>query len=72
VPPAGRVNRGRHGFAPAAGLEKLDRTLVQDREAQRRALDRVLHDPPSKDPAYLAALRTLGARAELVAECKKL
>jgi hypothetical protein len=60
-------------FHPSpTGLDKPDRSLVQDREAQRRALERVLHDPPSKDPAYLAALRTLGARAELVAECKKL
>jgi hypothetical protein len=30
----------------------------------------VLDNPPSKDPAYLAALRTLGARAELVAEAR--
>jgi hypothetical protein len=60
-------------FHPSpTGLEELDRALVHDREAQRRALERVLDNPPSKDPAYLAALRTLGARAELVTECNKL
>jgi hypothetical protein len=66
------VDSGTLFHPTPAGLDKLDRSLVQDREAERRALERVLHDPPSKDPAYLAALRTLGARAELVAECKKL
>lgn len=66
------VDSGTLFHPTPAGLEKLDRSLVQDREAQRRALERVLRDPPSKDPAYLAALRTLGARAELVAECQKL
>jgi len=60
-------------FHPSpAGLEKLDRALVADREARRKALERLLDNPPSKDPQYLAALHTLGADARLVAECKKL
>jgi len=66
------VDSGTLFHPTPTGLEKLDRSLVQDREAERRALERVLHDPPSNAPAYLAALRTLGARAELVAECQKL
>lgn len=66
------VDSGTLFHPTPTGLEKLDRSLVQDREAERRALERVLHDPPSKAPAYLAALRTLGARAELVAACQKL
>jgi hypothetical protein len=43
--------------------------MVKPHEAYRAALEHVLDDPPSNGPTYLAALRTLGANAKLVAEC---
>jgi hypothetical protein len=53
-------------------LEKIDRAMVKPHEAYRAALEHVLDNPPSNAPTYLAALRTLGATAKLVAECKAL
>lgn len=66
------VDSGTIFHPTPASLEKLDRQLVKPHEAYRAALERVLDNPPSNDPAYLAALRTLGAAPKLVAECKAL
>lgn len=66
------VDSGSFMHPTPTGLEKLDREAVKDHETQRLAIERVLDNPASNDSAYLAALRTLGADAKLVAECKAL
>ena len=66
------VDGGRFMHPTPTGIEKLDRDAVKDHETQRLALEQVLDNPASNDSGYLAALRTLGADAKLVAECKAL
>ncbi len=66
------VDSGTIMHPTPTGLEKLDRDLVKPHEAYRAALERVLDNPPSNSPAYLAALSTLGADARLIAACKAL
>jgi hypothetical protein len=66
------VDSGTIMHPTPTSLEKVDRDLVKAHEAYRAALERVLDNPPSSAPAYLAALRTLGADSKLVAECKVL
>ena len=57
--------------ATPTGREKLDPALVKEHEQRRRAIDLVNGDASSA-PAYLAALKLLGADAKLVAECAAL
>ena len=66
------VDSGTIMHPTPTGIEKLDRTLIKDRETHRLARDLVSTGSASHDPAYLAALRTLGADEKLVAECKAL
>jgi len=66
------VDSGTIMHPTPTSLEKLDRDMVKPHEAYRAALERVLDNSPSNAPAYLAALRTLGADSKLVAECKAL
>jgi hypothetical protein len=58
--------------ATPAGRVRLDPALVHDHEARRAALALVLDGTASGSPAYLAALKLLGADAALVAEARKL
>ncbi len=66
------VDSGTIMHPTPTGIEKLDRTLIKDRETYRLALQLVLYGTASSDPPYLAALRTVGADAKLVTECKAL
>jgi hypothetical protein len=66
------VDSGTIMHPTPTSLEKVDRDLVKPHELYRAALERVLANPPSNEPPYLAALRTLGATPKLVAECKAL
>jgi hypothetical protein len=66
------VDSGSFIHPTPTGLEKLDRDAVKDHETQRLAIEHLLDNPASNDASYLAALRTLGADAKLVAECKAL
>ena len=66
------VDGGTVWHATPTGRDKLDPQLVGDHEARRAAIERMLDNGPSSDPAYLAALRALGADAALIAACKAL
>jgi len=56
--------------ATATGLETIDPEPLRPHQIHRAALDRVLDLFTPLDKTYLAALRTLGAPAALVAEAK--
>ena len=58
--------------ATPTGRDRLDPALIKDHEAKRAAVARLHADFPSGAPAYLAALRLLGADGPLIAECAKL
>jgi hypothetical protein len=66
------VDNGTLWHATPAGRDKLDPKLVREYQAPQAALARVLESAPSSDRDYLAALRTLGADAALIAECAAL
>ena len=55
------------------GLEKVDRAVLRDVMRKRNALQLVAGpEAPSHDPAYLDALKELGAGPALIAECRAL
>jgi len=56
--------------ATATGLETIDPEPLRPHQIHRAALDRVLDGYKPMDATFLAALRTLGAPASLVAEAK--